>query len=69
MLWRRPHAPELSIPIEYLDAGRHVDNVQLIVGVDGNCPWLLKTAIGNSDATPDEFGLVGTIVTGGASAE
>jgi len=48
-----PAAEELAIGGEDLDAGGHVDQIKMVVGVDGHRPRLLQSAIGNATPPPD----------------
>ena len=46
---------EVAVGVEDLDAGGHVDDVELIFAVDGHRPRLLQAAVGDAAAPPDRF--------------
>ena len=61
MVGRIPGAEEISVRVEHLDPGGHVDDVQIIVPVDGDRAGLLKSPIGNSTAPPDKIQATGRV--------
>ncbi len=54
---RLPAAQEVAVGVEDLDAGRHVDDVEPVLAVDGHGPRLLQPAVGNTAPTPDQIEL------------
>ena len=55
MVRRLPDPQEIAVAVEHLDAGRHVDDVELVGIVDGDRARFLKPAVGDADPPPDIF--------------
>src|SRR5579863_9574390 len=53
--WRLPAPQVVAVAVEDLDAGGHVDDIEVVVGVDGHGPRLLEPALRGSAASPDLF--------------
>ena len=49
---RLPVAEVIAVGVEDLDAGGHIDDVELVLGVDGDRAGFLKAAVGKAAAAP-----------------
>ena len=49
--------PEVTVTIEHLNAGQLIDDVEMVVSIDGYRPGLVKSAIDHAGASPNLFQL------------
>jgi hypothetical protein len=64
---RFPTAKKMSVQIEDLNPGSHVDDVELLAVVDGHRPGLLQPPRGDPPSSPNGFRVTGRNCRGAAA--